>query len=165
MSLIIMNESKFHMWRACMAVIWLDSKLSKEELAWAQERIKALPFNPTQKGIIENDLKNGVSFEEVCGGITDKVDRAFLLHMVRVLGNLDKDYSGIEKETYQKLEKLVMAGLDLKEWTQKIEKMELDSYHEKEVYKTDNKASLFESVHRSFQKYANAGDYKLPKKT
>ena len=54
MSLIKMTESKFQMWRACVAAIWLDGKISKEELKWAKDRIQALAFSPEQKTIIEN---------------------------------------------------------------------------------------------------------------
>lgn len=164
MALIQMTESKFQMWRACMAVIWVDKKISQEELKWAQEKINTLPFSQVQRATLEADLKNGVEFYDACQGITDKIDRAFLLHMIRVLGNLDKDYSIKEKEIYQALEAVVLKGLDLKEMTAKIEKMELDSYHENEVYKTHNSQSLFEKVHHAFQKYSNPGDYKFPQK-
>lgn len=162
MSLIKMTESKFQMWRACIAAIWLDGKISKEELKWAKDKIQTLAFSPEQKIIMENDLTHGLDFAEACGRIGDKVDRAFLLHMLRVLGHIDKDFSTKEKEAYNALEKIVLSKLDLKEIAAQIEKMEFESYHEDVVYKNYNKDSMFENIVNALLRFTNPGDYKLP---
>lgn len=163
MSLIQMTESKFSMWRACIAALWLDGKITEEEMKWAKEKIRLLPFDNEQKTIIENDLTYGLDFAEACGRVSDKVDRAFLLHMLRVLGHLDKDFSAKEKEAYSALEKIIFSKFDLKELASQIEKMELASYHEDEVYKNHNKNSLFENMVNALLRFSNPGNYKLPR--
>lgn len=163
MSLIQMTESKFSMWRACIAALWLDGKISSEELKWAKEKIGLLPFTNEQKIIIENDLTHSFDFAEACGRVSDKVDRAFLLHMLRVLGHIDKDFSTKEKEAYSALEKVILSKIDLKEIATQIEKMELDSYHEDKVYKNHNKNSMFENIVNALLRFSNPGDYKFPR--
>lgn len=156
------NESKFNMWRACIGVIWVDGVVAPSEQEWMDKKIDTLKFTDEQKQVLKADLKNNVEMISVLSNITDKRDRAFLCHQIRVIGNLDKDYSTEEKALFEKWHDAVISGLDLEAIEQTIEKMELDSYHEDEVYKVVNKHSLFEKAHRSFQKVLNTDDYKFP---
>ena len=110
------------------------------------------------------DLETGANFEEAFKKITEKQDLAFLLNTLRVIGYLDKNFSEIEKESFNKLEAIVLKGLDLKAITAEVEKMEIESYNEKEVFKNANKTSAFENIFHSFQKYLNPGEYKFPDK-
>lgn len=160
----LMNDSKFNMWRACIAVIYLDNKVTKEELDWANEKIQKLPLTNEQRTILQFDLKNGVIFNSVLPKITDKVDRAFLVNTFRVLANIDHDFSEIEKNKFKELESKVLGALDLGAITHEVEKMQTEFYNEKEVYKDYNKSSIFEHTFHQFMKILNLGDYKFPKK-
>lgn len=157
-----MTESKFNMWRACVSAVHLDNKVTTEERAWVEEKIRILPFSKEQKEIIFEDLKNGKSFEVSFKKITDKVDLAFLLNTLRVISYLDKDFSEIEKINFKNLEDIVLKGIDLKAIENEIKAMEIQSYHEDEVYKNANKFSIFEKIHHSFMRFLNPGDYKFP---
>lgn len=159
-----LSESKFNMWRSCVAVVHLDQIVTLAERNWVEEKIRTLPLSNEQRLILIADLETGSDFEECFKKITDKKDLAFLLNTVRVIGFLDKDFSSVEKEAFKKLEDIVLKGINLKEISAQIETMELESYNEKEVYKNYNKNSLFESIHHSFMKFINPGDYKFPKK-
>lgn len=156
------NDSKFNMWRGCIGVIWIDGKVDEKEQEWMKEKLNSLPFTPEQKVVLEQDLANGVRLESVLPQITDRKDRAFLAHQVRVIGHLDGEYSSDEKEFYEKWNKIILDGVDLDFFNALIEADEKASYHEDEVYKVANKTSIFENVHRSAQKIMNPGDYKYP---
>jgi hypothetical protein len=159
-----MPESKFNMWRSCVAAVHLDGLVSKEERKWVEEKIQKLPVSAEQKLILMADLESSGNFEEAFSKITDKVDLAFLLNTLRVIGFLDKDFSGIERTSFNKLEAIVLKGLNLQAIADEVQAMEVQSYHEDEVYKDVNRASIFEKVHHSFMRHLNPGDYKFPDK-
>ncbi|MFT6069931.1 MAG: uncharacterized membrane protein YebE (DUF533 family) [Bacteriovoracaceae bacterium] len=122
------NDSKFNMWRASMAVIYLDGKVTKEEEAWAESKINELPFSDAQREIIRNDLKSGLSIDTVLPLITHKPDIAFLLHLIRTIGHIDGCYDASEKEAFQKLEQRIMKGLDVESLEKQVRTMEEQSY-------------------------------------
>ena len=157
------NDSKFNMWRACVRAVWADGKVSQEERACVEKKINSLPFTPDQRELLAEDLEGKGEFHEVAAKITDKKDRAFLAHQIRVIGNLDEEFSKEEQGLYQIWHDLVMKGVDLEELEAVIAADEKASYHEDEVYKVHNKHSLFERVFKSVQKSLNPGDYKEPK--
>lgn len=157
------NESKFNMWRACVGVIWIDGEVSSEEKEWILDKINSLPFTEDQKKTLLEDVSNNVDFMSIIPKITDKKDRAFLAHQIRVIGHLDNDFSGEEKIILESWNKKVLDGVNLDELNSLIEKMELDSYHEDNVFENVNKASIFESSINKFLKVVNPGDYVMPK--
>ena len=152
------SESKFQAWRACVAVIFLDSTVSNEESRWVEEKIKILPLTNDQRLILIKDLKTGISLSETLSKITDKKDLAFVVDTFRVLGNIDNKFSSVEKESFKKLESQVLQGLDLVAISREIEKLENESYHEDEVYKSYNKSSVFEKTANKFLKFLNPDD-------
>lgn len=156
------NESKFNMWRACIGAIWIDGELDVTEEKWISEKINNLPFTEEQRETLRSDLKGNIDFDQVLANITDKKDRAFLAHQMRVIGHLDQDFSQHEKDLYESWNKLVLKGVDLEALEKIIEEDEKASYHEDEVYKVNNRHSIFERVHRSVQRALNPGDYKFP---
>lgn len=159
-----MAESKFNMWRSCVAAVHLDNLVTGEERKWVEEKIRKLPLSNDQRLILIADLETKVDFEEAFKKITDKKDLAFLLNTLRVIAYLDKDFSDVEKTSFKKLEAIVLKGINLEAITAEVEAMELQSYHEAEVYKNNNRASIFERVYHSFMKFINPGEYKFPDK-
>ena len=159
-----MSVSKFNMWRSCVAVVHLDNKVTTEERKWIEEKIQKLPLTNEQRLALKSDLETPMNFEEAITKITDKKDLAFLLNTLRVIGYLDKVFSELERQSFNKLESLVLKGLDLKAIAAEVEAIEIASYHEDEVYRNTNRASLFENIFHSFMKFINPGDYKFPKK-
>ena len=158
-----MSESKFNMWRACVSIVHLDSVVTSEERKWVEEKILKLPLTIDQAAILKADLAKPLNFEEAFKKVTDKSDLAFVLNTLRVVGHLDKNFSTTEKESFNKLEKIILANLDLKAMAAEVEAIELASYHEDEVYKNNNRESIFELLFHTFMKFLNPGDYKFPK--
>lgn len=158
-----LTDSKFHMWRACIAVIHLDREVTPEEREWAEEKIKFIPFSKEQEDILRNDLDSGVSLSELIPKITEKKDLAFLLHQLRTIGHMDGDFSEQEKEAFDKLESAILNNLDLASLEAQVQQMEWDSYKEDEYYKSHTN-SKFEKLARATQKFMNPGDSLLKKK-
>ena len=159
-----LTDSKFNMWRACVAVITIDGELAKEEKIWLAERAKVISFSKEQIKTLETELQNPVDISTIIPLITEKKDLAFLLHQIRVLGNIDGSYDESERAAFKNVEKIVLGGIDLKGMQAEVEALEKDSYHEDIVHNSTNKASIFESISNGFMKMVNKGDYDFPDK-
>lgn len=162
--MFLIDDSKFNMWRGCVAIIFLDKLVSPEERIWVEEKIKKLPLSDEQRNILKKDLETGVDIESILPKITNKVDIAFLVNTFRVLANIDKNFSPAEKTAFNQLEAHVLKGLNLSSISLDADLAEHESYHEGEVYKNYNSSSLFERTFNGLMKSLNPGDYKTPKK-
>ncbi len=157
-----LTDSKFQMWRGCMAIILIDGKIDPKEEDWIEKKLKLIPFSAEQMTILLRDIKTGVQLSHLIPLITDKRDRAFLLHNIRVLGHIDGHFDNKEKEAFKNLENQILKGLDLDAISLEIEEMEKESYNENEVFKVDNEAVVSERLLKSFMKFISPGDYKFP---
>jgi hypothetical protein len=157
------DDSKFNMWRAIFSAIFLDQNVTAEELAWVRSRMESLPFSSDQKQTIEKDINSNPDMHHLFSVIEDKRDRAFVLSQLRVIAHLDGHFSEVEKSAFKKIESLVLKELDLGNLENEISEMEKSSYHEDEVYKVENKDSIFEHMINSFLKFVNPGEHKDPK--
>lgn len=141
------NDSKFNMWRACIGSLHFDEQISSEERVWAEEKLKALAFTPEQKALLKKDLEFGNNFDECFAKITDKVDRAFLVNTLRVLGHLDRNFSAAEKEKFKTVEESVLNGIDFNEVIRSIEAVRS---HEE----ANKKQSIIEKVYEAYENFS-----------
>ena len=158
-----MNVDKFNLWRAIFSLVHLDKHVSTEEENWINNKLKTLSFTEDQQNILREDIiakKDIFSFLDL---ITNKADRAFLLHQVRVVSNIDGDYSEDEKVFFKELEAKIIGKLDLEPIVQEIEQMEQEEYRVDEVYSVDNEHSFFEKMYKGFLRLMNSDNYKFPK--
>ena len=65
--------------------------------------------------------------------------RTFLIHQIRVIGFLDKDFSAKEKELYQSLKEIVLAGVDLQELSKETETIEHESHSRQSIFEKISK--------------------------
>jgi hypothetical protein len=144
------NDSKFNMWRASMAVIYIDGSVSKEEEAWAESKIADLPFSDQQREIMHGDLAEGLKIETVLPLITHKPDLAFLLHLIRTIGHLDGCFGVEEKKSFENLEQQITKGLDLGSLEKEVHRMEEHSNLSKKEENL-NKSSFFENTINNFR--------------
>ena len=159
----MVSESKFNMWRACVAIIHADGKVDPAEQKWFNERIDFGGFSEEQRSALKEDMQTGVSFSDVIGKVTEKKDRAFLLSQVRVISNLDHDFSDVEKNIYHDLEKDVLADVDVDHMEEVIADMEQQSFKEDENYKNHNKNSWMEWMFNSFTSWYPDEDHFVKK--
>jgi hypothetical protein len=144
------NDSKFNMWRACVAAVHLDQLVTPEERKWVEEKIRTLPLTNDQRLILIRDLEIGNNFEVCFEKITDKVDKAFLLNTLRVIGYLDHNFSHGEKESFKKLENIVLKGINLEEITKQVEYLGYKAEHDHK-----DRESIFGSIARAFENLIN----------
>ncbi len=104
------TDSKFNAWRACIGIILLDKVVTDSERNWVNDRMKTIAFTDEQKNILSSDLKNGLDLNQVLTLVTDNKDKAFLVDMIRYVGNLDKNFSNEEREVYKKIEKEILGN-------------------------------------------------------
>jgi hypothetical protein len=147
------TESKFNMWRACVAAVHIDKVVTPEEKKWVEDKIKSLPFTDEQKKLLNADLSNGADFEEAYKRITDKKDLAFLLNTLRVIAYLDKNFDKTEKESFNKLEAIILKGLDLKKITAEVEELRIKLEAENKIVKSRPGASPLEHLYDTFMKH------------
>lgn len=134
-----LDGSKFAMWRSAVAILHADGRIDESEKKWLHEKIQKIGFSDAQVKTLESDLDLGVSFDAVLEHVTDRKDRAFLLHLVRTVGHLDGEYCSSEQAKYKELHEKVMGKLNLSELEEDI--IESDYDHHK-VISSDKKHSL-----------------------
>lgn len=145
-----LTESKFHMWRATVAIAHCDGIISKEEIAWLKDHLDKIPFSKIQLEIIQNDLNDGLTLDEVLPDVTNLNDRALLLHLANNLFRQD-GFDDIEKVQYQQLEKSIMGTVDLMSAVKKVE-MEMAKVIQLEEESKNSFKGIFSTLVTYFQK-------------
>ena len=165
-----MNDDKFQLWRLALSCIHIDGKVTEQERVWFDQKISDLKKNSILSFSSEqiNELKQSLSkplndFEKEFDKISKPSDRAFLLHTLRVISHLDKDFSSEERALYTQLEQKVLKGVDVEAVEKITAEMEEQSYHEDEVYSIDNKSSRLEAALMKSLRVLNRGTHKYPK--
>lgn len=157
-----MDNSKFHLWRACFVFCSIDGVIEEVEKKWIKEKKLKLNFTPEQRTIISNDETHAPKISDLIPLITKKSDLGFLVSQMRVLASLDGYFHPEEEAKYKKIKEVVLGNIDLVALNEIIKEDERESYHEDEVYKVYNEDSIFEKSLRKIQKILNPGDYKFP---
>lgn len=166
-----MNIEKYKLWRLALSTIHIDGKVTAEEKRWFENSIKSLEQNSVLKFSEEQiaELKEILTtpvtnFLEEFNALEKPSDCAFVLHILRIVGHVDKDFGEDEKKMYKTLEQACLKGVDVASVDAETTKLENESYHEKNVYGIDNKSSRFETVFQRALRILNPGDYKYPGK-
>ena len=92
------SDSKLALWRSAIAIAHADGKITNSERALLHDFLQGHAFSDAQVKIIDNDLANGFSLDDVFEGITDKRDRAHLINFARILVHVDGDFHDAEKK-------------------------------------------------------------------
>lgn len=123
-----MDDKKFLMWRACFAILKLDGVVTEAEQNWAENVFFDQDFTDKQEKTLRDDLANKSEFDQIFSQITNPVDRAYVLHMVRTLGNIDEDYDEKERAAFKRVEAKIQSSVNIDLIKEHIEKIEKDSY-------------------------------------
>ena len=88
------SDSRFHMWRAVVAVAHADSVVQPHEIHFIIENTKKLPLDDTQRETLALDMDTPGDIETLFAKITNRKDREDFFHLARALswsdGNLDE---------------------------------------------------------------------------
>ena len=135
-----MNESKFLMWKLGLSAIHFDGKVTEEETNWFNNKIrqldknKILGFSDDQINELKSVLSHPVdNYLDEFKKLTKPSDASFVLHILTMIANVDRDYSQEEKEKYEMLKQACLEGVDQSSLDKQIdhEKFPKESFREK----------------------------------
>ncbi|MCI5059913.1 MAG: TerB family tellurite resistance protein [Alphaproteobacteria bacterium] len=115
-----LNESRFYMWRAVVAMVHADGVVTPHEMFFVSEHTKSLDFSPEQNEIFLNDLKKPQSVDEMFARITHAQDRKDFFSLARALSWCDGDFDAQEKAILERLEELDSVEKELLEESRDI---------------------------------------------
>lgn len=94
-----LNLSHFYMWRAVVALIHVDGKVTQGERDLVLKLMVGLNTSVEQRDILDQDLENGLQLEDVLDEIIDHRDFAHLIQLSKSVFMSDQDFNEIEQET------------------------------------------------------------------
>ena len=107
------TESQFYMWRAVFALAHADDVVTDEELRFMVEAIEDVPFSDLQKGILQGDVKEPQSVEEMFLKITEPVDQAGFFKFASQIVHIDGDFGEEEQAVMLKLKQMHLREMDV----------------------------------------------------
>ena len=117
------NDSKFNMWRAIVALINADGYKHPDEKKFLIETFAKLPFSESQRKILEQDMSAKNSVDEFYKGITQPGDRSQFIYFARLLFWSDGDFHHQEKEILQCFRQQTMDKADFKKVMHSVDKI------------------------------------------
>ena len=107
------TDSQFYMWRTLFAVAHADDVVTDEEVRFMVEALEDIAFSPSQRAILNADMKDGQDIEEMFRGITDVKDQAAFFKFARELVHIDGEFDPKEQAVIMKLQREHMQNTNL----------------------------------------------------
>lgn len=90
----MITDSRFHMWRAVIALAHADNRIDDQEREFADNYLVHVPFSDEQKVMLRRDLDKAQDVQAMFNKITDRADQAEFFEFARMIvwcdGNLDE---------------------------------------------------------------------------
>ena len=103
------NESRFYMWRAVVAMVHADGVVTPHELAFVNDYMRDIHLSSEQLEIVGRDLHTPQNVYDMFAKIKTKEDRKDFFALARALSWCDGDYDGQEKIIIEQLEKIHLS--------------------------------------------------------
>lgn len=120
------NESKFNLWRAVVSLSHVDGRVLEEESAWLHGMLIRLPFTDEQRKTLEHEIDHAADVEMLIEKITDRKDKATLLHFANMLFKVDGHYDCKERALFKKLEGEILKNSEVAMAIKTFERMAKD---------------------------------------
>ena len=98
------EESRFNMWRAVVAMVHADGVVTPHELSFINEHVKRINLSPAQIQVIGADLQTPQDTYEMFSKITDQNDKSDFFALARALSWCDGDFASQEESIIKNLE-------------------------------------------------------------
>jgi hypothetical protein len=151
-----MNIEKFKLWNLALSTIHIDGVVSSEEEEWFDKTItdldisKRLDFSDEQIHELKKTFDTpSENFEDDFKKLLNPSDCSFLVHILRVVSHLDKNFSEKERALYKRLEQACLEGVDLDEIEAQVKSIGEQSRRNEERKQPDNPHSMFESIFKT----------------
>lgn len=100
-----LNLSHFSMWRAVVALVHVDGKVTDEEKAVIHRMTANLNLSTAQRITLDQDLEHGIVLEKVLDHITDHRDFSQLVKTAKSIFMADHEFDESEQETFNFLKR------------------------------------------------------------
>jgi len=101
----IINESRFYMWRAVVAMIHADGVVTPHELSFIKDYMSDLNLTPNQTLLLEMDIAKPQLVHDMFSEISELQDRKDFFALARALAWCDGDFDAQEEHILNHLEK------------------------------------------------------------
>ncbi len=139
-----LNQSRFYMWRAVVAMVHADGVVTPHELSFINNHIREINLSADQLKMIGEDLQTPQDAYEMFAHITDKQDKRDFFALARALSWCDGDFASQEQHIIECLEDKRVdnetMGI-LQESREIVQEIELDRDQWK--FKSDRSKKLF----------------------
>ena len=98
------NESRFYMWRAVVAMVHADGVVTPHEVSFINDYISDMDLSKGQLELIGQDLHTPQDAYEMFAYISEAQDRKDFFALARALSWCDGDYDAQEKAIINQLE-------------------------------------------------------------
>lgn len=105
-------ESRFNMWRAVVALVHVDGRVTTEEKELVESYMGNLPLSAQQVAILREDLVDAQDVGDMFGRITAPEDQGEFFQFARIMNWSDGDLDAQEDEIFNKFQDTQMGKLD-----------------------------------------------------
>jgi len=127
------NDDMFYVWRAMIALAYIDHKLDNHEIAFLEENIHNRDFTDKQRKQLNDDIEFGVNLEDVIGEIADVRKMAHLINFARVLFYKDGEFCDIESRILDQIHDSHIAKINLDEKLEEANNYALKALNNEEL--------------------------------
>lgn len=118
-----MNDSRFAMWRAVVAMVHADGIVTPHEVSFVNEQVKDLNLSKEQLKQLSDDFKEPQDIANLFSQIKTDIDKRDFFALARALSWCDGDFADQEAHIINVLEKRHLAESDISLLTQSRESM------------------------------------------
>lgn len=115
-----LSNSRFHMWRAVVALAHADHLVNPEEYERIESYLSHVPFSDEQKETLRADVREPQDPAQMFAAITDPSDQSEFFELARILCWCDGDADAQEKAVIERLTAGQMARLDAQDLARRI---------------------------------------------
>ncbi|MCB9025825.1 MAG: TerB family tellurite resistance protein [Bdellovibrionaceae bacterium] len=128
------NESKFNMWRAIVALVHADGIKHPKEDQFLLEAFNKLPLNSKQVETLKQDMIKVQNVDEYFDKITEPSDRSHFIYFARLLFWSDGDFHKQESEILNHFHKKTLEKVHLEKIMHSVDSI-AEEYDSKEKEK------------------------------
>lgn len=107
------NESKFNMWRAIVALVHADLVSHPKEAEYLKSQFQKIPFSEAQRQVLNDDLVASKNVDTYFKAISSPGDKAQFIYFARLLFWSDGAFQQQEKAILDRLHKETISKVDL----------------------------------------------------
>jgi len=107
-----LTSSRFHMWRAVIAMMHADQVIKPHEVNFILQSTKDVPMSDEQRQVLADDIKHATSIDEMFHKITHPADKEDFFHLARAIAWSDGDFDETERNILDRLRRVKIAGDD-----------------------------------------------------